>query len=97
MNAEVFLKATKVDGVYDCDPMKHPDTAKRYDKLSYRQVSLENLQVGGSVRREGRGCGIKWGRLAWGRLWFLEDGMREFYIVVEGSAGPDLGRRICRA
>jgi len=45
MNAEVFLKATKVDGVYDCDPVKHPDTAIRYDKLSYRQVSLENLQV----------------------------------------------------
>lgn len=45
VNAEVFLKATKVDGVYDCDPMKHPERAKRYHKLSYRQVALEGLQV----------------------------------------------------
>ncbi|KXZ43118.1 hypothetical protein GPECTOR_102g71 [Gonium pectorale] len=44
MNADVFMKATKVDGVYDCDPMKHQH-AKKYDKLSYRQVSVDNLQV----------------------------------------------------
>lgn len=44
MNADVFMKATKVDGVYDCDPMKHSH-AKKYDKLSYRQVSVDNLQV----------------------------------------------------
>lgn len=44
INAEVFLKATKVDGVYDCDPVKHPH-AKRYSKLTYRQVALDNLQV----------------------------------------------------
>lgn len=35
MNAEVFLKATKVDGVYDSDPTKNPH-ARRYDRLSYR-------------------------------------------------------------
>lgn len=45
MNAEVFLKATKVDGVYDCDPVKNPDTAKRYDRLSYRRVAFEGLEV----------------------------------------------------
>ncbi|EFJ40235.1 hypothetical protein VOLCADRAFT_84579 [Volvox carteri f. nagariensis] len=44
MNADVFMKATKVDGVYDCDPMKHQH-AKKYEKLSYRQVSMDNLQV----------------------------------------------------
>ncbi|GLC37466.1 hypothetical protein PLESTB_001857300 [Pleodorina starrii] len=44
MNADVFMKATKVDGVYDCDPMKHQH-AKKYEKLSYRQVSQDNLQV----------------------------------------------------
>ncbi|KAG2426990.1 hypothetical protein HXX76_012774 [Chlamydomonas incerta] len=44
MNADVFMKATKVDGVYDCDPMKHSH-AKKYDKLSYRQVSLDGLEV----------------------------------------------------
>ncbi len=37
MNAEVFLKATKVDGVYDSDPFKNPN-ARRYDQLSYRCV-----------------------------------------------------------
>ncbi|GIM01250.1 hypothetical protein Vretimale_6054 [Volvox reticuliferus] len=44
MNADVFMKATKVDGVYDCDPMKHQH-ARKYEKLSYRQVALDNLQV----------------------------------------------------
>ncbi|KAG2500534.1 hypothetical protein HYH03_001311 [Edaphochlamys debaryana] len=44
MNADVFMKATKVDGVYDCDPMKHRH-AKKYEKLSYRQVSFDGLQV----------------------------------------------------
>mmetsp|Transcript_22577 Transcript_22577/g.57358 ORF Transcript_22577/g.57358 Transcript_22577/m.57358 type:complete len:399 (-) Transcript_22577:1224-2420(-) len=45
MNAEVFLKATKVDGVYDCDPVKYPHKARRYDRLSYRQVSMDSLSV----------------------------------------------------
>ncbi|KAJ9527445.1 hypothetical protein QJQ45_025696 [Haematococcus lacustris] len=44
MNAQVFLKATKVDGVYDRDPVKHAD-ARRYNRLSYSQVSQESLQV----------------------------------------------------
>lgn len=46
IQAEVFLKATKVDGVYTCDPVKHPDKAQRYERLSYRQVTDEGLQVG---------------------------------------------------
>ncbi|GFR50070.1 hypothetical protein Agub_g12212 [Astrephomene gubernaculifera] len=44
MNANVFMKATKVDGVYDCDPMKNRN-AKKYEKLSYRQVCIESLKV----------------------------------------------------
>lgn len=36
MNADVFMKATKVDGVYDCDPMKNSH-AKKYDKVSGRR------------------------------------------------------------
>ena len=32
-----MLKATKVDGVYDCDPAKNPN-AKLYHKLSYAEV-----------------------------------------------------------
>lgn len=37
MDADVVLKATKVDGVYDRDPMKDPN-AERFDKLTYDQV-----------------------------------------------------------
>jgi hypothetical protein len=53
VQAEVFLKATKVDGVYTCDPVKHPDKAQRYERLSYRQVTNDELQV-----REWRRCGF---------------------------------------
>ena len=44
VHADVLLKATKVDGVYDKDPRKHPD-AKRYAKLSYIEVLQQNLAV----------------------------------------------------
>ena len=44
IDAELMLKATKVDGVYDADPMKNPD-AKMYKQLSYDQVWRDDLQV----------------------------------------------------
>jgi len=44
INAEVLMKATKVDGIYDKDPAKNPD-AKRYDKISYIDVLKQGLQV----------------------------------------------------
>lgn len=44
MNAEVILKATKVDGVYDKDPMKHKG-AKKYAKLNYLDVIKNQLRV----------------------------------------------------
>lgn len=44
IGADVLLKATKVDGVYDSDPMVNPD-AKRYDSVSYDQVLSEKLLV----------------------------------------------------
>ena len=44
IGAELLLKATKVDGVYDRDPKKHKD-AKRYAELSYDDVIARNLQV----------------------------------------------------
>lgn len=44
IGAELLLKATKVDGVYDSDPMKNPN-AKRYDELTYDDVISRNLQV----------------------------------------------------
>jgi uridylate kinase len=38
------LRATKVDGIYTADPVKHPE-ATRYDRISYLQVLQERLQV----------------------------------------------------
>ncbi|BBF09585.1 UMP kinase [Haemophilus influenzae] len=44
IEADVVLKATKVDGVYDCDPEKNPD-AKLYKNLSYAEVIDKELKV----------------------------------------------------
>ncbi len=44
INADVVIKATKVDGVYSADPEKKPD-AVRYAKLSYKQVLDDHLAV----------------------------------------------------
>ena len=44
IKAEVILKATKVDGVYDADPKKVP-TATRFDKISYIDVLSQGLAV----------------------------------------------------
>jgi uridylate kinase len=44
IGADVILKATKVDGVYDKDPMKHED-AKRFRKLSFMDVIRMRLNV----------------------------------------------------
>ncbi|MEM6995552.1 MAG: UMP kinase, partial [Myxococcota bacterium] len=44
IGAEVMLKATKVDGVYDKDPAQHDD-AKRYEALSYGKVLADGLRV----------------------------------------------------
>jgi len=44
IHAEVILKATKVDGVYDKDPMLHED-AVRFDQLTYLQVLEKGLHV----------------------------------------------------
>ena len=44
IGADVLLKATKVDGVYDVDPAKDPN-AKKYDELSYTTALAKNLRV----------------------------------------------------
>jgi uridylate kinase len=44
INAEVILKATKVDGVYDSDPRKNP-AARRYRTVSYMETLQKDLQV----------------------------------------------------
>ncbi|MBQ7120560.1 MAG: UMP kinase [Oscillospiraceae bacterium] len=44
MDAEVIMKATNVDGVYDCDPQKNPDAIK-FDELTYDEVLARHLNV----------------------------------------------------
>src|SRR5262249_43241445 len=44
IGAEVLLKATRVDGVYDKDPRKFPE-AKRYERVSYLECIKQDLKV----------------------------------------------------
>ena len=44
IEAQIILKATMVDGVYDCDPKTNPD-AKRFTKLSFHEVLEKDLKV----------------------------------------------------
>ena len=43
-NCETFIKATKVDGVFDSDPVKNPN-AKFLEKLSYDEVIDKNIKI----------------------------------------------------
>lgn len=44
IEADVIIKGTRVDGVYDSDPEKNPNAIK-YDKISYDEVIKKNLRV----------------------------------------------------
>ncbi len=44
IKADALLKATKVDGVYDQDPMKHPN-AKRFATISYQEALARQLKI----------------------------------------------------
>lgn len=44
IGADVILKATKVDGIYDSDPKKNPG-AKRFEKISYLEALQKQLKV----------------------------------------------------
>ena len=44
IGAEVLLKATKVDGVYDADPMIYPE-ARRFETLEYTDLLRDQLKV----------------------------------------------------
>ena len=44
IEADVIMKATMVDGVYDCDPKKNPD-AKKFDIISFQDVLSKDLTV----------------------------------------------------
>jgi uridylate kinase len=44
LECELLMKATKVDGVYDKDPVKNPDAVK-FDRISYKEVLARDLHV----------------------------------------------------
>lgn len=44
INADIVIKATKVDGIYDKDPVKFED-AKKYETITYTEVLNNNLKV----------------------------------------------------
>ena len=44
IGAQVIFKATRVDGVFDADPLKHPG-ARRFEALTYIEVLSRHLQV----------------------------------------------------
>ena len=44
INADVLLKATKVDGIYNADPVLIKDAVK-YDEITYMEVLQQGLKV----------------------------------------------------
>lgn len=44
INADLLIKATKVDGVYDSDPLKNPN-AQKYKQISFDEAMSKNLKV----------------------------------------------------
>ena len=44
IKADIIIKATKVDGVYDCDPVRNANAVK-YEKITYTDVLTRNLKV----------------------------------------------------
>jgi len=44
MGADAILKATKVDGIYDCDPMQNKN-AKRFESLTFKEALAKRLEI----------------------------------------------------
>jgi len=44
IHADILAKGTKVDGIYDKDPIKYPDAVK-YEKISFEKAIVDNLRV----------------------------------------------------
>ena len=44
INADILIKGTKVDGIYDKDPMKYPDAVK-FNEISYDETISRKLKV----------------------------------------------------
>ncbi len=85
IDADVMMKATRVDGVYDCDPEKN-GKAVRFDKLTYSKVLEDNLKVmdaaGISLARENN-------------LPLLVFNMTEPGNICRGVLGDEVGTVIC--
>lgn len=45
IQAEILIKGTKVDGIYNKDPLKFPEIARKYHRVSYSEVLRDQLQV----------------------------------------------------
>lgn len=45
IGAEIIFKATKVDGVYNMDPVKHPQEAVKYESMTFTEYLNQNLEV----------------------------------------------------
>ncbi len=44
IGADILVKATKVDGVYTADPLKHPE-ARRYERIGYTEALMQQLKI----------------------------------------------------
>ena len=44
IEADCVMKATKVDGIYDSDPVKNPN-ARKYDEITYKEIIAQGIQV----------------------------------------------------
>ena len=86
INADVIMKATRVDGVYDRDPEKDPQ-AVRFDTLSYTRVLQENLRVMDAA-------GISLARDS--NLPVFVFNMKKQGNIVRAAAGENIGTLITR-
>lgn len=84
IEADIILKATLVDGVYDSDPKKNPD-AKKYDTLSYSRVLNDNLQVMDMTAASF--CNDS-------KIPFLVFGMEDPHNIVRAVSGENIGTLI---
>ncbi|XOF35056.1 MAG: UMP kinase [Candidatus Electrothrix sp. YB6] len=84
IEADVMMKATRVDGVYDCDP-ERDSTAVRFDRLTYTKVLQDELRVmdaaGISLARDNQ-------------LPVLVFNMKKEGNIVRAAAGEDIGTLI---
>jgi uridylate kinase len=88
MGCDALLKATKVDGVYDADPIRFPD-AKRFERLGYHEVLSRDLQVMDaaaiSLARENRIPILVFSIFERGGFAKVVQGQGRFTLIAEGG------------